>query len=158
MSKDNDNNYEDILSQSWDEIPEEKTLPQGSYLLKLRGASFQPPKSEEGNASFLFVYSVKEPMDDVAQDDLEALGADYDFSVNRVFQRIWVEDARDYGRVRDNLAKLGTEVTGGVNIKDSLKAARGGEAIGYLTQRQYTAGDGTTRISNEVQNLAAIEA
>lgn len=148
--------FEDILNQSWDEIPTAKTLPDGSYRLRGRNASYQPAKSAEQNPSVLFVYTVKEPMDDVDADELKKLGGDYDFATNRIFFRMWVEDATDWDNVRKHLAKHGIE-TAGRAVNESLKAFKGTEVNAYLKQRTFTNNAGEQQIDNNPTQFAAVE-
>lgn len=149
-------NYEDILNQSWDNIQEAAVLPVGSYLLRARNASFQPSKDADKSSTVLFVYSPKEPMDDVDSNELAALGADYDISENRIFARFYVETAADWNSVREHLKKHGIDPAG-KSIADSLKAVKGTEVIAYLGQRQFQNAAGEQKVDNNPTQFAAVE-
>ena len=150
-------NYADILNESWDNIQEVVVLPIGSWLLRTRNASLQPPKTEGGNPSVLFVYEPKEPMQDVDQEALDALGADYNYSENRVFFRVWLETGADKDRLRQHIMRHGVDLTG-MSIGESLKAVKGTEVVAYLSQKQITnKGSGETRVENDPQNFVEAE-
>lgn len=146
--------YEDILNQSWDNIPQPKTLPEGSYLLKGRNASFQAGKEGQSN-SFLFVYQVREAMDDVDADKLAELGADYDMENNQVFHKVWVETSVDYDKVRKHLALHGIEAKG--SIADTLKSFKGSQVIAYLKLRTYLDKSGQQITTNQAEQFAKVE-
>lgn len=149
-------NYEDILSMSWDQIPVVKLLPVGSYLLRSRSASFQPAKEAGKNASVMFVYTVKEPMDDVKTEELADLGEGYDLDANRIFKRFYIETAADWDQVRKHLVKHQVELTG--SILETLKTVKGHEVIGYLEQRSFVNAAGEAQQNNEAVTFAPVEA
>ena len=149
------NDYADILNQSWDNIPKVQVLPTGSWLLKLRNATYQPAASEDKSPRVMFVYAPKEPMDDVESSDLEALGKNYDYSANRIFANFFVSDGADWDKVRNHLAKHGVEVSG--NIKESFEAAKGAEVVASLNPRSYQNNAGETVIDNNPTNFAKAE-
>lgn len=148
--------YADILSQSWDNIPQPKLLPVGSWLLKGRNASFQAAKDETKSNAVLFVYSAKEPMDDVDSDALSELGAEYDVAENKIFFRMYVDDAAAWDGVRNHLAKHGID-TAGKSIADSLKAFKGTEVIAYLDQNTFVNAAGESVTSNNAKQFAQVE-
>lgn len=147
--------YEDILSKSWDEIPEVQTLPVGSWLLRARNASYQAPKSADASPAVLFVYTAKEPMEDVDSEELSKLGDNYDISANRIFSRFFVQDAADWDNVRKHLAKHGID-TKGQSIEESLKQVKGREVIAYLGQRSFTTNAGETKEENTPSNFVPV--
>lgn len=146
--------YADILNKSWDEIPEVVPVPKGSYLLKGQNATFQPAKGEDGSPSVLFVYRVKEPMDDVDTGELEALGANYDLEANRIFTRFWINDGSDWDKVRKHLAKHGVPLKG--NIADSLKEFKGAEVVAFVDQRNFTDNAGQSQTENTAANFTPV--
>lgn len=148
--------YADILNQQWDEIPEVAVLPSGSYRLRARKASYQPAKSADGNPSFMFVYTVKEPMSDVSDDELAALGENYDVGANRIFTRIWVESNADMDNVRKHLAKHGVDAKG-KTLQETLKEFEGKEVIAFLNQRTFTNNAGEQVLTNEASQFAPTE-
>lgn len=147
-----DASYEDILNQSWDDIPEIKPLPVGSYLLRGRNASYKPGKGDT-SAYFMFVYSVKEPMSDVNDEELAELGNNYDVTENRIFHRIWVETGADMDAVRRHLVKHGVN-TDGKSLGDSLKDFKGREIVAYLDTRTYENAAGEVVVTNDAANFA----
>lgn len=149
--------YADILNQSWDDIPEPKLLPVGSWKLRNRGATYQPAKKEGNSDQVVFVYTPIEPMEDVNVEDLQALGADYDVQSNRIFARFFVSDGNDWDRVRKHIAKHGVEVKG--KLADTLKSVKGRDVIAYLEQRSFTReGSSEVETANEAKNFAPVEA
>lgn len=147
--------YADILSKSWDEIPETQVLPTGSYLLRARSASYQASKSEEGSPAVLFVYSAKEPMEDVDNEEFEKLGENYDIGANRIFSRFYVNDTADWDNVRKHLAKHGID-TKGQSIEESLKQVKGRDVVAFLGQRTFTTNAGETKTENNPSNFVAV--
>lgn len=148
--------YIDIATTSWDEIPEKKTLPVGTYLLRARSAKYNEPKEEGKNGSVVFVYEPRMPMDDVNDDDLAELGQDYDLANNTIFYRIWIERQTDWQTVKKHLAKHGVDVSG--SIQDSFDAVKGKEVLAYLSTRTFTNGAGETVEDNDASNFAPVEA
>lgn len=149
-------NYADILTQSWDSIPEPKTLPGGSWRLKAKGASF---KEGDGTTSAraMFIYEPKEAMDDVDATALEDLGEDYDVSANLIFYTVWIETARDWDTVRKHLAKHDPKLLN-MPIGESFKKVRGTEINAYLGQRTYTNKAGELVEENTASQFVAVDA
>lgn len=148
--------YEDVLKKSWEEIPEPKLLPVGSWLLRGRNAAFLEPKEEGQNARVLFFYIPKSPMDDVDEGALAALGDDYDYAENDVIHTIWIERNKDWDRVRKHLALHGIEATG--PIQDTLKKFKNSEVFAYLDQRAFETKAGEKREENVPTNFASVTA
>ena len=149
--------YENILSKGWDNIPQPKQLPEGSYLLVSRGASIQAPTKEGGNPNILFVHSVKEAMDDVDDGDLKKLGDGYDFSLNRIFTRVWLETAADYSGARAMLKKHGVD-TSGDDYKEAFKDLRGKEIVAFLTPHSFVNNAGDEVQDNRASNFVPANA
>jgi hypothetical protein len=148
--------YEDIADRSWDDIPDEKLLPDGSWLLRGRNASYQPAKND-GNPSILFDYAAKEPMNDVDDGELAALGEDYDTSQNRIFHRIWLETGRDFKVARAFLELHGIEVDPTKSVKATLPAFKGTEIVAVLTTQTFTDNAGMTRENNVPTKFVAVD-
>lgn len=148
--------YADILKQQWDNIPKVQVLPVGSYLLKVRKATYQPASSEDKSPRVMFVYGVKEPMDDVDSSELKSLGDNYDLSGNAVFANFFVSTKADWDKVRNHIAKHGVE-TSGSSIEESLEAVKGAEVIAYLNQRTYKTNAGEDATDNNPTNFAKVE-
>ena len=146
--------YSDILKKSWDELPEPQVLPTGSWRLRLSNATYQPAKSADKTDVVLFVYSPQEPMADVNESELAALGAEYDVQSNRIFSRFFVADNADWQRVRKHIIKHGIKAEG--KIEKSLKDLKGTDVVAFLTQRTFTTDAGDTVTTNEAQNFAPV--
>ena len=151
MSKDD---YASIVDRSWDSIPPVELLPQGSWLLRGQNATYQAAKGD-GSPSVLFVYKVKEPMDDVTAEDIEKLGQNYDVEANKIFTRFWIGDNSDWDKVRKHLAKHGVDTTG-KSISDSLKEFKGTEIVAYLDQRSFQNNAGETQEDNVASNFTPV--
>lgn len=146
--------YADIVNKSWDAIPPVEILPVGSWLLRGQNATYQASKGES-SPSVLFVYKVKEPMEDVDSEKLAALGDNYDVESNKIFTRFWIGDNSDWDKVRKHLAKHGVD-TAGKSISDSLKEFKGTEVVAYLDQRTYTNNAGETQEDNVASNFTPL--
>lgn len=151
--------YTDIMKVAWGEIPEPKLLPVGSWLLQLRNVTFLEPREEGQKGRVLFFYTPRAPMEDVSEDDLAALGQDYDFGENQVTYTIWIESSRDWKRVREHIAKHGTEVDPALSIEENFKAVSKArpEIIGYLDQRSYQTNAGEQKTDNNITAFQAVE-
>lgn len=148
-------NYADILNTSWDNIPTPKILPAGSWRVRCKSASQQAPKGD-GNASILFVYEPVEPMDDVDDNAIEALGPNYDYSIAPIFVRFWLGGAAELNRVRDHIAKHGIDLTG-MTVGETLKALQGTEVVGMMAERAYTnKATGETSIENVLTSFTEL--
>ena len=147
--------YESILDASWDEIPTDKLLPVGSYRLRGQNLSIMKARSADQNDVFLFVYTVREALDDVDQDELEALG-DYDLESKKIFQKFWVDTGADFDAVRKHLKKHGIDTTGR-SIKETAEAFKGTEVIAYLGVKTYENKVGDTVQDNEPSQFAPVD-
>ena len=132
--------YSAILKRSWAEIPKPKLLPEGSWRLKVRTASFKPPAEEGKNPHVMIVYEPKEPMQDVPEEALDDLGEEYPLHENRIFHRHWLETGADYDRLRELIIQH--EVDLGANLEESLKTLKGGEIVGFVKVRQFVGRNG----------------
>lgn len=147
--------YEKILNTSWDNVPKDKVLPEGSWLLRGKNATFQKSQSEGMSDRFLFVYQVQEAMDDVPETALAELGPDYDPKTKQVFFTIWVERPRDWDAVRAHFQKHGIDVSTGT-IQDSIKAFKGAEVLAYLGTKTFQAKSGETVTDNDPTNFTPV--
>ena len=148
--------YEALMNGSWDDIPQPKMLPDGTWKLKLKGAAFKPSSQEGKSSTVLFIYAPKEAMDDVDAAALAALGDDYDLDLNKVFVRFWVESADDWNQVRRHLGKHGVK-TEGKSIVASFKEAKGSEIFAFITTRDYVNGQGIEVTENAAAQFAPVE-
>lgn len=151
--------YDDILNRSWDELPIDKLLPDGTYILRARNANFQ--RGKEGKSSkVLFYFTVTEALDDVPQDALEALGADYDITENEVVKQSWVNGRgsrqKDWRDAIATLRALGA-YDDTVPILSNLKNVAGKAIKARLGYRSYTNNQGQNVEQNEILDYAAIE-
>lgn len=144
--------YEKLAEGSWDAIPEQKTLPNGTYKLGCRGASHRDAEGDK-KETVLFTYAVKEALDDVDTDALAALGDGYDIGVNKVWVRFFIEDPSDWNNVRKHLIKHGVD-TAGRSIADTLKAAKGAQVFAYLKSRTYKNAAGEDVTENVAGNFS----
>lgn len=153
-----DNDYDEILNRTWDEIPDEKVLPDGWYVLTAKNANFQKPKGD-GNAKILIFYTVADALgeDDGGprQDALEALGADYDMTENEIVQTIWVSGNKDWRAAKRHLALLGV-TTEGKSLMDGLKEVKGNPIAARLEYRTYQNKAGITVEQNDPKEFAPI--
>lgn len=156
MAKDGQDNYSEILERSWDDIPEPKLLPEGSWLLRGRNAAYLP-KKDALNARALFFYTAKEPMSDVDQGELDALGEgfDYEASADDIVKTFWIEKDTDWKAVKEHLALHGIEVKG-KSQQETLKAFKGTEIVSFLTQKTINTKNGAKTV-NDPTTFAKVE-
>lgn len=152
--------YGDILDRTFEDLPEDKLLPGGSWLLKGRSAGYSAPREEGKNGKVLFFYIPQAPMEGVDTAELEALGPDYDVSENQIVFTIWIEFNRDWRKVENHLRVHGTyDPT--KSIKENFKAFRGSEVVAHLDTRTYErkAPDGTKEsvTENSASNFRSVE-
>ncbi len=149
--------YESILDRSWDDLPTSKTLPVGFWRLRAENAVFMKSRDEDKSDAVLFVYSPKEPHDDVDEDALLELGPEYDYTQNRIFAKFWVETGKDWDQVRTHLIKHGCDLTGR-NVRETLKEDfKGREINAYLDVKTYQDSVGEDVFDNDPKNFQATE-
>lgn len=151
-------NYEDLLDRSFNEIPKPKTLPNGSWRLQGRNATIIEPKEAGKSRQVMFVYQATEPMDDVSDTELAALGADYDYGLKPVFVRFWLQEGADYDKLRKHLEKHGIDTSrDGISIKEMLKTEfRGTEVAAYLDKRSFVDGVGEEQEENTATQFTPV--
>lgn len=151
-------NYEALLNRGWDEIPQPKTLPVGSWLLKARNAAYIAGDVDQGKSPrVVFFYTPKEPMNDVDSAELSALGNDYDLASNQITKTFFIESNRNWDDVRNFLNLHGVETKGKTQI-ESLKAFKGTEIVSYLGVKTFTDKQtGNVRVDNEPKSFAKVE-
>ena|ERR1700730_8233370 len=141
--------YSEILNRSWDDIPQPKLLPEGTWLLKVRNVQFFPANDERNQPDRVaFFFEAREPMDDVDAKDLAALGEGYSYSINEIAKQFSIFRTGDWEDVRKLLSMLGIE-TKGQDQAATFKAARGAEVLGYLSQQTFTTKAGETKTLNQ---------
>lgn len=153
--------YDELLNQTWEELPVAVLLPAGGWLLKGTTVGFVKPKEEGQSAKVLFTYKAKEPIS-VADDLLDELPEGYDLDINDVQYTIYIENAGDWDKVRKHLAQHGVTLTGRLfddNKKLAFaKAFSGTEVIAELGQRSYENAAGETIWQNSVSKFQKVEA
>ena len=130
--------YDDILDRSFDDLQDDKTLPGGLWVLRLRNAHFMTPREEGQSAQVLFFYHPIEPTDDVDQDELDALGDDYDVTENQIVFKVWIDGNRAWKDLMRHLKKhSGVDWDAG-SIREVLKTGvKGSEVVSRLGERTY---------------------
>lgn len=141
-------NYSDILNRSWDDIPEPKTLPVGTWLLRGRNVAVFPPQEEGKSTRVAFFYEAAEPMEDVSQDELAALGSDYSFAENDIVKQFFINRSKDWHSVKKHLELHGIDLTG-KTIPESFKEFKGAEVYSYLGTKTFTNKSGETKLDND---------
>lgn len=154
MSEDQD--YASILNTSWSEIPEVQLLPSGSWKMRCRGATHMPPKTADQSPQVAFVYEAIEPMEDVDDDALQALGSDYNYEDNRIFSRFWFKTGADKQNVRNHIAKHGIDPND-YSVSESLKAVKGRDVIAVVGTETYKSKSGEMITQNVIKAFSAYE-
>lgn len=139
--------YTDILNRSWDDIPEAKLLPVGTWLLRGNNVGVFPPKEEGQATRVAFFYQAKEPMDDVREDELAALGEDYSYSENDVVKQFFINRNKDWDSVRKHLELHGIDSKGKTQI-ETFKEFKGTEVLSFVDTKTFTSNTGETRTEN----------
>lgn len=142
--------FEALMNRTYNDIPDEVTLPNGTYRLKARNAAVMAPRDEGQNGKFVIFFIPKEPMDDVDPDDLPD-----DITAAEVSATVWLERPRDWKKAFDILAKLGVDVEG-KSLPEAAKAARGKEIFAAVSTRVYQS-QGQSRSSLEAKDFASVE-
>ncbi len=151
------NDYAALADVVYSELPDEKLLPDGTWLMAGRNAAYMPPK-EESKARLTFFYNAKEPMDDVDEGELAELGDDYDYTENDATYVIFIEGAKTWKKkVYPFLALHGiVPEDENENIKDTLKRFKGAEVYATLGQREYEDRDGQTQKQQTMSHFAKV--
>jgi len=150
----------EVLKRQWSDAPHEELLPNGNYLLRGRNATYRPSSNADNSDQILFAYGVKEPMSDVDDEELAAIGYpnDYDVGQNEIFYRLWFDPqkGRDWDNLKAHLVKHGIDPKG--NLEDSLKQFKGTEIVGTIEQRTYTDKAGQVHPVNDAVGFSPVEA
>lgn len=151
-----DVNYDALLTESVDNIPQEVIFPQGLYTLRCRGARFVAPKEADQKPRLFVNWTVKAPQDDVDAAEWDALKKD-DREATEVLSVFNLVNAYDWSRVFDIAAKSGIDKTG-MTKKDLFDSFAKTEVIAYVKPRTFQDKQtGETRQTNDVGNFAAVE-
>ena len=152
--------YDDIYNETWDELPVEKTLPDGGYRLAGANAAWVKPRDENGKAKVLFSYTAKEPLTVDPEVLEEALGDNYDLSMNNLTLTFFIEGPKDWQAVKKHLTIHGIEVTGPLfdeNKKLSFaKAFRSSEVVAQVGHRFYQNNSGENVEQNTLSKFQPV--
>lgn len=147
--------YADILNQQWDDLPQPKLLPEGTYLLKGTNVSFFPANEEEDkSARVVFFYEVKEPMEDVEASELDKLGVNYDFANNDIAAQFYINRPKDWAKVRAHLEAHGINPEGKTQ-EETFEAFKGTEVLAHITQNEYVSKRTGTSVTQNQPTLFA---
>lgn len=147
--------YNEIVNRSWDDIPEPQLLPQGSWLLRGRNVAIFPPKEDGAATRVAFFYEAKEPMDDVPQTELDALGADYSYAENDIVKQFFINRNKDWDNVRKHLELHGIS-TKGKSQPETFDAFKGTEVVAFLQTKTFVNGAGQQVTDNDPTSFAAV--
>jgi hypothetical protein len=139
-----------LMNRTYDDIPDEVTLPNGSYRLKVRNATVMEPREAGQSGKLMIFYIPKAALGDVDPSDLPS-----DITSAEVQHQIWLERPRDWKRAYETLAKHGVEIEG-KNLKEAAKAARGKEVNAAVSSRSFQS-NGATRVSLEAKDFSSVE-
>lgn len=151
--------YGDLLKRSWDDLPQPAPyLPEGTWLLKGRNVAYFPADEENDKSErVVLFFEPLEPMDDVKQEELDALGPNYDYANNDVTKQFYINRAKDWVEVRKILNLMGIE-TEGQTQEDSFKAFKGAKVLAYLSIKTFqNKRTGERVITNDPVNFAEAE-
>lgn len=148
--------YSDILNRNWDSIPVPQLLPVGTWLLRGRNVALFPPKEEGQSMRVAFFYEAKEPMDDVQQSELDALGEEYSYAENDIVKQFFINRNKDWDAVRRHLALHGID-TAGKEQSETFKEFKNAEVLAYLGTKTFTDQGGTTKTENDPTTFAKVE-
>ncbi len=151
--------YDDILDRSFDELQDDKILPLGFWILRLRNAHFMAPREEGQSAQILFFYHPVEPTDDVDADELAALGEDYDYTENQIVFKVWIEGNRSWKDLMNHLKKhSGVDWDAG-SIREVIKTGvKGSEVTARLGERTFESNYGELIVENVASDFRAVKA
>lgn len=149
--------YDDILNKSFDDLQDDKVLPTGDWILRLRNGAFVPPREQGKSGKVLFFYRVVEPGDDIDPSDLDALGDNYDYTENEVVFTVWVEGSKDWKDVRNHLRKHKGVDFDGTILDVVKKGARGAEVLARLDEETYENSFGEIVPRNKAGNFRALD-
>lgn len=157
MSKYDEMSFEQLLERGANDVPKVRSLPDGTWLLKLRSKPSPKGKTKpDGKDSVLFLLQVIEPTDNVDEQELQALGPDYDFKANRIFHRVWLGDGSDWDQLRKLLITFGADKDF-ASFPEAFEQANGGEVYADLKTRYWKDDSGNDREENQASNFQPIE-
>lgn len=152
--------YADLLNRQWDDLPEVAPfLPVGTWRLKGSNISYTPAdEDEDKSARVVFFYEAVDPMDDVNEGELEALGEDYDYSNNDVAKQFYINREKDWLSVRKHLELHGLD-TKGMSMPDSFALFNKTKptVMAWLGTKTFTNRSGETVTQNDPSQFARDE-
>lgn len=151
--------YDELLSGTWEDIPDAVLLPNGGWLLKGTTVALVKPREEGKAMKVLFTYKAKEAVA-VAEDLIDELG-DYDITINDLTFTIFLESAADWSKVKKHLALHGIEMKGSILNEDGklafAKNFRNSEVVAQVGSRSYDNAEGETVWNNTLSKFQAVE-
>ncbi len=149
--------YDDILDRSFNELQDDKLLPFGRWVLRLRNAHFMLPRGEARSAQVLFFYTPVEATEDVDADELEALGEDYDVTENQIVMTVWIEGNRSWKDLMRHLEKhAGVDWEAGSIREVIKKGVKGSEVTAEIGSRTYENNFGELVEENVASNFRPV--
>jgi len=128
--------YEEMLNESMDDIQEPQLLPTGSYLMRIAG--FNPRPGKDGKkATILVIFSPVKAMEDVDDEALEELGADYDIGISRVSHTVWYGDASERASAKRTFRLFGINPEG-KTLAEVKELAKDAMVVGNTVHETYT--------------------
>lgn len=151
--------YDDILNRSFNDIPEnDPLLPDCKAILRIRNATFMPPKGDSGKGAKVLVYmNATEVLEGADEDELTAALGDTPIEEVDVVSQFWADKNRDWRTIKAFLATAGVDVTSGKALIDELKDCAGRSVVGDVRTRSYVNAMGVEVTSNEASNFEAVE-
>lgn len=120
----------------------------------MTGWSIIEAKDASKNDCLLLIYVAKEPLEDVDEDALAALG-DYDITQNKMFYRIYLETYSDWDKVAAHADKHNSVRAEVETNKEMLNRIKGSDIIAWVDQRSYEK-NGEMVDSNDPTNFAPV--
>ncbi len=150
--------YDDILDRSFDDLQDDKLLPGGLWVLRLRNAHYMAPREEGQSAQILFFYKPVEPTDDVDTDELEALGEDYDYTENQIVFKVWIEGGRSWKDLQRHIKKHAGVDWDLPSIREVIKTGvKGSEVVARLGERTFENNFGELVAENVASDFRAMD-
>ncbi len=152
--------YNDLANMTFADLPDEKELPDGNWLLQKRNGAVLAPKEEGDKIRVVLFFNVVAAGDDIPEDALAELGDDYDLAMNQIVKTWWIETTRDWKEPKKVLSLLGVDVTSkDTDIIEAVKSGGNGNKVwAYLTKKSFTHKQtGETRTDTVPSNFAEYE-
>lgn len=145
--------FENIMTRTWDEIPEPSLYPTGTW--RLRIVSSFKGEDDNGHDTFTFYFVGVEALNDV--DPGELAEAQEGLDGVRVQNRFVIESVADLDKMRKFLTMAGVD-TRGLTPEESAKEAKGHELLGYIRTKSYQSKKtGKTETINTVAQFAPVD-